>query len=120
MFCIHIFAFQDPFILLQRSLHAQRLNNIEKTTSQHRSTPLRVLKTKDNSLDRKVFFLIQASKINQNQRSQTSTFPKTSKTFRRNLRTSPQLLSVSKRNPRCMRKCLTMGILHPAQCHFIC
>ena len=28
--------------------------------------------------------------------------------------------SIEKRNPGCMKKCLERGVLHPAQCHFLC
>jgi hypothetical protein len=26
----------------------------------------------------------------------------------------------SKRNPRCLRRCLRRNLLHPSQCHMIC
>ena len=26
----------------------------------------------------------------------------------------------NKRNPGCMKKCLRMRVLHPAQCHYLC
>ena len=29
-------------------------------------------------------------------------------------------LSRKKRNPGCMKKCLRMRVLHPAQCHYLC
>ena len=31
-----------------------------------------------------------------------------------------EYFSVTKRNPGCMRRCLQIGVLHPAQCHFLC
>ena len=30
------------------------------------------------------------------------------------------IFKVNKRNPSCIRKCLSRKILHPAQCHFVC
>merc|ERR1711874_174324 len=33
---------------------------------------------------------------------------------------SIQSVRRNKRNPGCMRKCLKMRVLHPAQCHYLC
>ena len=60
-----------------------------------------------------LFYYLVKKRINQNYEDEIATQERRSEG-------NEIIFKVNKRNPSCIRKCLSRKILHPAQCHFVC
>ena len=115
--------FQEILMRPKESLWLERIfHELNEITSERRRTQNKRYSHTEKS-EKDIIPVNHMVRVIEGLVPQTSSNPRLQNVHKRTSKspkTSPEYFSVSKRNPGCMRKCLEMGILHPAQCHFLC